>query len=116
MTKTFSKSFNVRSVISTKVGAKVIGFINDKSSIGSSDLGRDISELLTEIALDVNAEGLLREQYIEVESHYANVKFYTKEQILSTATILKDNPDLDIYSVENKIRIFVSDNIEIFCH
>ena len=93
------KTFNVRSVISTKVGGKVIGFINDKSSIGSSDLGRDIDELLQQIALDSDAKDLLRNQYRVVESHYANVKFYTKEQILSTATILKDNPDLDIHLV-----------------
>jgi hypothetical protein len=42
-----------------KVRAKAIGSINDKSNIGSSDLGRDISELLTEIALDGNAKDLL---------------------------------------------------------
>jgi len=32
--------------------------------------------------------------------------------IASNSEIIK----LDIYSVQNKIRIFVSDNIEIFCH
>jgi preprotein translocase subunit SecA len=99
MTKTFSKSFNGRNGIPTKVGVREISSINDKSSIGSSDLGRGISELLEQIALDSDAKDLLREQYRAVESHYANVKFYTKEQILSTATILKDNPDLDIHLV-----------------
>lgn len=69
MTKTFSKSFNGRNGIPVKVGVREIGSINDKSSTGSSDLGRDISELLTEIALDGNAKDLLMEQYRAVESH-----------------------------------------------
>ena len=99
MKKTFSKSFNGRNGITVKVGVREIGSINDKSSIGSSDLGRDISELLTEIALDINTKDLLRKQYSSVESHYANIKFYTKEQILSKAIELKRNPELDIYLV-----------------
>ena len=99
MTKTYTKMFNKKYGIPTKVGARAIGSINDKSSIGSSDLGRDISELLTEIDLDVNAKDLLRKQYSSVENHYANVRFYTKEQILSKAIELKRNPELDIYLV-----------------
>lgn len=99
MTKTFSKSFNGRNGIPVKVGVREIGSINDKSSTGSSDLGRDISELLTEIALDGNAKDLLMEQYRAVESHYASVRSCTKEQILSKAIELKGNPELDIHLV-----------------
>jgi hypothetical protein len=36
MAKTFNKIFNGRNGIATKVGAKAIGSINDKSSIGTS--------------------------------------------------------------------------------
>ena len=99
MTKTFSKSFNVRNGIPVKVGVREISSINDKSSTGSSDLGRGIDELLTEIAIDVNTKDLLREQYRAVESHYENVRSCTKEQILSKAIELKRNPELDIHLV-----------------
>jgi len=44
MTKTFTKMFNKKYVIPTKVGVREIGSINDKSSTVSSDLGRDTSE------------------------------------------------------------------------
>jgi preprotein translocase subunit SecA len=113
MTKTFTQSFNERygavkkrykdsfqeMVSNTQVLTKAISSINDKSNSGSSDLGRKIDELLTEIALDGNAKDLLRKQYSKVENHYQNVRFYTKEQILSKAISLKGNPDLDIHLV-----------------
>src|SRR5690606_4426649 len=103
--KTFTESFNERygavkkrykdsfheMVSNTQVRAKAIASINDKSNSGSLDLGRRIDELLTEIALDGNAKDLLRKQYSKVESHYANVRFYTKEQILSKAIALRGN-------------------------
>jgi hypothetical protein len=47
-------------------------------------------------------------------------KYLQPEQLqrehLLTAKEFSDIFEVDIYSVQNKIRIFVSDNIKIFCH
>lgn len=113
MTKSFTESFNVRYGVvnkhyedsfqknraNTQVGVKALGSINDRSGSGGSDLGRSADGLLEEIYLDRNAKDFLKSQYSKVESHYENVRFYAKEQILSKAIALKGNPDLDIHLV-----------------
>ncbi|WPY00120.1 SecA-like domain protein (plasmid) [Candidatus Megaera polyxenophila] len=99
MAKTFTKMFSERYGVPRQVVVKAISSINDKSNSRSSDLGRGINELLKEIDLDRSVKDVLEKQYRRVESNYANVRFYTKEQILSKALALRGNPELDIHLV-----------------
>ncbi|WP_341793710.1 MULTISPECIES: DEAD/DEAH box helicase [unclassified Rickettsia] len=87
------------STMSPQIRVKSLKDINDKSSSSNADLGRNINELLSEIALADNAKDLLKGQYSRVQDYYRYVQYYTKEQIFNKAIELKGSINLDIYLV-----------------
>lgn len=92
---------NFRSVDSNaeaqpRISIKAISEIKDRSNNNAEDLGRDIDELLEEMILPENIENYFKQKYKNIQVHYANIKYYTKEQIADEAARMRGNLDLEV--------------------
>lgn len=96
VTQQNSRTVPANTEVLTRIPAKAINEIIDRSNNGTNDLGRSIEDLLEETALSQDVKDNLRQQYWHIEEHYKNIKHYTKEQILAEAVRLRGNVDLEI--------------------
>lgn len=91
-----SVSSDTQAKVQPQIAIKAIHEINDRSNNHANDLGKNIEELLEEMVLSNDAKGNLRQQYQNIQKHHANIKHYTKKQILGEAVKLRGNTDLEV--------------------